>query len=1712
MIECTSWRMWIHRIWDYHLTEEVFEGFEEGINKEYNWMLWRQEKRKQYISKILNIAEKEDKLGWFKEPYEQEEYKRIIKNPMYFSKMRHNIDQYLIDVNMLKDHFNLIFTNAFNYNKPKDRAYKDAEKVQETVNRILERKWDKLIEKQDMSIEEQEHQEWVIKEIEADPGFLDKSEDVIVPQRRFKYVQSKLKQEIEELNDTVKENEKENSSGPSEQESEVESSALSGKLRKRKRNFKYTEDENFGQFDLKGVTGKSSVSEGVGQSKKGISSSKNKKNTEVNFSSDEELQERKNITSLKDIDFSHPSNFTAKYLLENPEELEDMDLKQYYHNPVRLWFDDPTLAFAPICFLWGAFGNEEEFIFCNLCGESFHPFCIKFNDEDKEKIQEYWKCLNCRFWEACSSADKEKFLLYWDIWDKAYHTFCLKPKLVTVPSCGWRCHDWFKCTQWGTGNFFKNRDDYFATKKIDYSISKDFTLWIEWSTQWGTGNFFKNRDDYFATKKIDYSISKDFTLWIEWSIEEYNKNSSEQKWEKWGEKLKWSSDEFKNREWLDCLIKNKTCNSKVLARENCECYINIHQISTRHSLLSYLCKHTLEPFLSKFGNSAGTLIKHFVNDNADFFREDIVIMEWLHVLEMGVKFENEEIEFVSNKAPQRKITGQKISANSPDKKKSSKDQQNISESASNSKSLASNYREMSRRINCKFERKKRKYKKKQVEYIGWYYDEINYAKVKDLIESVIISSPNKEEQSFYENAWRIAYMQNSAKFNTFRYDDVKNYVLPNIIDPKYPVLMNQSLKWLYLIESYNKFWNPLLNKTIKSNGISFSLRSSLENYVYYKPSRINIPVRSDVNSLVWLSKWKDFTDSDAIFEDEESNNDFWLTQKALFLSKEEFPSDFKERFMNFDIEMKEQESPIKNIEENKAHYHQKIKSKTAAASLRNDKEISLRQWDVNLRDKLNLNKYTKTLYMGQTLLKHRMNEHKETFLPKAYTPFRFSNQEVYKIIKPEEPEKIMKEINIDQSFEVDYVELLTKHEFPAVLRLKKKFMTWLWKYMNDKIQMKKRDIEEKKLQKEEEERLKKMKEEEEADMKAKKDNKVEPVLPKPKADIVKFHNIDDIDPIEENPSQNLIWAFWSRKGQRKLSGRLIPFRANQFIHVNCALWTKGVFDDSEGHIINFYFMYKKARLTKCSLCGELGASVSCERAKWENIYHFPWALKIECHFSVYNKSMLYCPGCSKLYGLAPGYSDQKKTLDTKRRLYIVKHKEFQSDLAKNNEIKIDTWRPYFYDSFNRVGNWTIFSLWENVDALIKVIKGGSFSLHNDTNSKTAFLNNSNFKLKPYTSLRIYWKVMKDTTLETTQLIAESNVWKDKSKAFYLWWGEDVQVFTHPDPKLIRKSTSETITQRIWGNNRNFIINKSFIKPSSGDTVMTPEVLSIKSNHFWESLTLFIKNSRPLFSFNNIDFKYKTFTGEEKFPVQFWNTAKVDTKDKLLMSVEAHWKLAEMYEQAEKHSVSSDLFLENVIKINHGKEKISTLFQPTSTTTKVKTRTNAVQAFEEYDEYETVTDQRNLPMSMRYRRYRENPKKVCVGASKIHCQGLFALEHFSQGDIVIEYVGEVIDNQEADRREKFYENSGMSDWYMFRLDKNRIIDASYKGNMARFLNHSWDANWNAKIESIWGEKHILILANRFISKGEELTYFYNFAVESEKIECLCGAPNWLRRLN
>lgn len=78
---------------------------------------------------------------------------------------------------------------------------------------------------------------------------------------------------------------------------------------------------------------------------------------------------------------------------------------------------------------------------------------------------------------------------------------------------------------------------------------------------------------------------------------------------------------------------------------------------------------------------------------------------------------------------------------------------------------------------------------------------------------------------------------------------------------------------------------------------------------------------------------------------------------------------------------------------------------------------------------------------------------------------------------------------------------------------------------------------------------------------------------------------------------------------------------------------------------------------------------------------------------------------------------------------------------------------------------------------------------------------------------------------------------------------------------------------------------------------------------------------------------------------------------------------------------------------------------------------------------------NLPIAMQYRSSLQNPKRVEVGQSKIHRIGLFTQENLKPKDIVIEYVGEIIRNQVADNREKRYEETGIGDCYMFRLDEN-----------------------------------------------------------------------------
>ncbi|TFK19254.1 hypothetical protein FA15DRAFT_674606 [Coprinopsis marcescibilis] len=152
------------------------------------------------------------------------------------------------------------------------------------------------------------------------------------------------------------------------------------------------------------------------------------------------------------------------------------------------------------------------------------------------------------------------------------------------------------------------------------------------------------------------------------------------------------------------------------------------------------------------------------------------------------------------------------------------------------------------------------------------------------------------------------------------------------------------------------------------------------------------------------------------------------------------------------------------------------------------------------------------------------------------------------------------------------------------------------------------------------------------------------------------------------------------------------------------------------------------------------------------------------------------------------------------------------------------------------------------------------------------------------------------------------------------------------------------------------------------------------------------------------------------------------------------------------------------------------------------------------------------LSFKFNQLQTRKKHLRFARSSIHDWGLYAMERILKGEMVIEYVGEVIRAQVADKREKAYERQGIGSSYLFRIDEELVVDATKKGNLGRLINHSCDPNCTAKIITINGEKKIVIYAKQDIEYGDEITYDYHFPFEQDKIPCLCGSAKCRGYLN
>ncbi|KAG1681817.1 Histone-lysine N-methyltransferase NSD2 [Nymphon striatum] len=124
-------------------------------------------------------------------------------------------------------------------------------------------------------------------------------------------------------------------------------------------------------------------------------------------------------------------------------------------------------------------------------------------------------------------------------------------------------------------------------------------------------------------------------------------------------------------------------------------------------------------------------------------------------------------------------------------------------------------------------------------------------------------------------------------------------------------------------------------------------------------------------------------------------------------------------------------------------------------------------------------------------------------------------------------------------------------------------------------------------------------------------------------------------------------------------------------------------------------------------------------------------------------------------------------------------------------------------------------------------------------------------------------------------------------------------------------------------------------------------------------------------------------------------------------------------------------------------------------------------------------------------------------------GLSCCEMIKKGQFVIEYVGELIDEEECKKRLRKMQIENDTKYYFLTVEKDRIIDAGPKGNDARFMNHSCQPNTITQKWTVNGAVRIGLFAIDDIPAGNytELTFNYNLrCIGDKKIKCECGAPN------
>ncbi|XP_075047677.1 histone-lysine N-methyltransferase 2B isoform X2 [Mixophyes fleayi] len=105
-----------------------------------------------------------------------------------------------------------------------------------------------------------------------------------------------------------------------------------------------------------------------------------------------------------------------------------------------------------LCLLCASHGHHQ-FLYCQVCCEPFHTFCLEESDRPLPEQEDSWCCQRCKFCNVCGRKGKvKKPLLECELCKTNYHINCLGPNYPVKPPRsrkGWLCSSCVRCKSCG---------------------------------------------------------------------------------------------------------------------------------------------------------------------------------------------------------------------------------------------------------------------------------------------------------------------------------------------------------------------------------------------------------------------------------------------------------------------------------------------------------------------------------------------------------------------------------------------------------------------------------------------------------------------------------------------------------------------------------------------------------------------------------------------------------------------------------------------------------------------------------------------------------------------------------------------------------------------------------------------------------------------------------------------------------------------------------------------------------------------------------------------------------------------------------------------------------------------------------------------------------------------------------------------------------------